>query len=66
VLDSSGTVVPEARWIGFNPQFLLPLERGEPAGFVIPVVMPQGLTSGMVELEVRENGVPVVIHQAKF
>jgi hypothetical protein len=66
VLDGDGKVVPEARWIGFNPQFLLPLEKGEQAKFVIPVVMPQGLSSGMVELEVRENGVPVVIHQARF
>jgi hypothetical protein len=66
VLDANGKVVPEARWIGFNPQFLLPLEKGEQVKFVIPVVMPQGVSAGMVELEVRENGVPVVIHQARF
>ena len=66
VFDSNGREIPEARWIGFNPQFLLPLERGEQAKFVIPVVLPQGLSGGMVELEVRENGVPVVIHQARF
>ncbi len=66
VLDANGKVIPEARWIGFNPQFLLPLERGEKVRFVIPVVMPEGVSAGTVELEIRENGVPVVIHQASI
>ncbi|NDD92209.1 hypothetical protein EBZ37_09000, partial [bacterium] len=66
VIDAQGREVSGVRWIGFNPQFLMPLERGQQVSFVIPVVLPQGLLSGMVELEVRENGVPVVIHQARF
>jgi hypothetical protein len=66
VLDRNGTEVKEARWIGFNPQFLLPLERGEQVKFVIPVVLTQGLSGGTVELEIRENGTPVVIHRAQF
>jgi hypothetical protein len=66
LLDDSGQLLSGVRWIGFNPQFLLPLEQGEEVAFVIPAFLTTPASSGKLELEVRESGVPVVIHQVQF
>ncbi len=66
LLDSQGAVRTDVTWIGFNPQYLLPLERGEQARFVVPVFLKSAVEGGTIELEVRENGVPVVIHRTSL
>jgi hypothetical protein len=70
LFDAQGLERRDVQWIGFNPQFLMPMERGEQVQFVIPVLIPEGTSGtnsgGRVELEVRENGIPVVIHRAAF
>jgi hypothetical protein len=66
VLDADGAAVAGVQWIGFNPQYLLPLEAGEQARFVIPVLMSEGARGSTIELEVRENGIPVVIHRSSI
>jgi hypothetical protein len=65
VMDSSGTQRSDVQWIGFNPQYLLPVDRGRSVAFTIPVLMTSA-SRGTLELEVRENGVPVVIHRVEF
>jgi hypothetical protein len=52
--------------IGPNPQYLAPLQKGQQADFVVPVSVLKGGTSGLLELEVFEDGKIVVIHQLKF
>ena len=70
IFDVQGVERTDVQWIGFNPQFLMPMERGEQVQFVIPFLIPAGASGvksgGRVELEVRENGIPVVIHRAAF
>lgn len=66
MLDASGAVRSDVTWIGFNPQYLMPLERGEQARFVVPVFLKSAAQGGSIELEVRENGVPVVIHRTRL
>jgi hypothetical protein len=59
--DASNFVV-----IGPNPQFLMPLDRGESVKFTIPVMVKAASKGGVVEVEVQEAGVPVVIHREDF
>lgn len=52
--------------IGPNPQFSLPLDRGQALQFVFPVMARQGNGGGTLELEVFENGQTTVVHQLGF
>lgn len=52
--------------IGPNPQFLKPLERGETAQFVVPVLVKEDNAGGILELEIMEDGDTAAIHQAEF
>ncbi|MCM2323560.1 MAG: hypothetical protein NDJ90_09905 [Oligoflexia bacterium] len=52
--------------IGPSTQFLLPLEQGESATFVVPVLVKEANSGATLELELQEDGQTVVIHQASF
>jgi len=52
--------------IGPNPQYLAPLQKDQSADFVVPISVVKGGASGIMELEVFEDGKLVVIHQLKF
>jgi hypothetical protein len=52
--------------IGPNPQYLAPLQKGQSADFIVPISVQKAPVSGIMELEVQEDGKTVVIHQIKF
>lgn len=62
ITDESGTV----EVLGPNTQYLTPLGKSRSASFVLPMVVRKANTGGMIELELLEDGVPVVIHRMNF
>ncbi|NUM88461.1 MAG: hypothetical protein HUU37_04575 [Bdellovibrionales bacterium] len=52
--------------VGPNPQYLQPLIQGQTLTFVVPVLAKSSGMGGVLELEVQEDGRPVVIHRAEF
>jgi hypothetical protein len=52
--------------IGFNPQFLLPMDQGETVTFTVPVLVKAANKGGVIEAEVQEGGKTVVIHREDF
>lgn len=52
--------------IGPNPQYLLPLEKGETTQFLVPIAVKSENPGGVLELELQEDGQTVVIHQQDF
>jgi len=52
--------------IGPNPQYLMPMIRGQSIGFVIPVLVKSNNAGGVLELEVQEDGHGVVISRVSF
>ena len=56
----------EFQVLGPNPQYIKPLQNGETTQFVFPVLVKSANKQGMLELEVKENGRLVVIHQRSF
>lgn len=52
--------------LGPNTQYLTPLGKSRSASFVLPMVVRQANTGGVIELELLEDGVPVVIHRMNF
>jgi len=52
--------------LGPNPQYLTPLLNGQSTRFVIPVLVKEQNSGGILEFEVRESGQTVVVHQAQF
>lgn len=52
--------------IGPNPQFLMPLEKGETVQFVLPILVKESNNGGTLELTLEEDGHTVVIHDANF
>lgn len=52
--------------LGPNTQYLTPLGKSRSASFVLPMVVRRANTGGVIELELLEDGVPVVIHRMNF
>jgi hypothetical protein len=52
--------------LGPNTQYLTPLGKSRSASFVLPMVVRKANTGGIIELELLEDGVPVVIHRMNF
>ena len=52
--------------VGPSPQYLAPLENGQSASFMIPIMSKAANDGGTLELEVQEDGVPVVISRTPF
>lgn len=64
--DSQGQLLSGFAIIGPNPQLLKPMSRGEQVRFVVPIMSAERNEGGVLELEVREDGRLVVIHQIRF
>jgi hypothetical protein len=52
--------------IGPNPQYLFPLSPGSSEDFVVPILVQSTNPGATLELEVQEDGRPVVVHQVNF
>lgn len=52
--------------IGPNPQYLMPMEQGETAQFVVPVLVKADNRGGTLVLELMEDGRTVVIREENF
>ncbi|MCM2279908.1 MAG: hypothetical protein NDJ89_17675 [Oligoflexia bacterium] len=52
--------------IGPATQYLMPLEKGEQATFLVPVLVKAANESCTLELELQEDGHTVAIHQVNF
>jgi hypothetical protein len=60
--DDSGAV----EVLGPNPQYLTPLGQSKSSSFVVPVVVRKANAGGIIELELLEDGVPVVVHRMNY
>lgn len=66
VLDSAGRPDDSFAVIGPNPQLIQSLEKGESLTFVVPLLARTRGAGDLLELELREDGQPVVIHRSEF
>lgn len=66
LVDDQGQLLSGFAIVGPNPQLLRPMVKGEQIRFVVPIMSAGRNDGGKLELEVREDGRLVVVHQLKF